>query len=610
MDTQEHDNDIPSLIESELFQKAIRNRQFYLDDLITFPHHELSRPTYFPVSLRPAIDIGYDDVFSCEYLRLMKAELDSLPTLDKDFIERIVVPFYRKYYRNTPPTVCESLERLPYEQTEDDQYEGFGVKSLPLYLQEVNKKPEKILWVYDQCYTSENNLEPIGRSPGWLFPEIVREETMLIGRWRYLSQLQKQTCFDESELKPIPFIEFSTPDIDTLTMLDRCLNAIDKDYDKVPLTRTTETVLRRRAVLHYFIDWLLWSLGHDSQPDFPLEQNYRPETVESSAGIWDGLAHNRLIQVFNPTLLLLFPSPFYLEWLLIRCPDPDDYGVRRSCPDEQTLEEMTAGLQYTHEEDPDLLSLIVDLDCDTGVMLAIASNYSLELMGLTYDPLHGKMALINSYFYIPWNIYPLKHLNRDESWLKRSARKSFSYNYIYNYLLLDEYYDEVSAFGVATTEKRTIESIDSYEIIDLYNSLMPIAIVGSKPLILTSDPVDNFVLTLKEDAERLIIKIPPQIETPKLSLSQHPENLVLKLNPSPPANFVFDDFVLKSHPSVEPIPDVTENIKFVLESQQDEPQIQLPSPSGSNRFLLPPGQASLNLELTFESQEILYDEHE
>lgn len=591
----QYDDEIPSLVESQLFWQAIQVRQEYIKQQIAFPYDVLRGETYFPISIRPMINTGYDDVFSCEYIRLMKCEFKDLPTLDEKFIRHVVIPFYKQYYQNDPfylnkstssksHVVYDFLDRMPSEVTGNHEYDGLAVKSLPLYANDTAKGLDKTLFIPDRFDPSEMNLEPVGRNPGWLFSELIREETLLNGRWRYLGQLHHKQI---PVSNPIPRLNFNSVDVDVLTMLENSLNAIDSGYYQNSNTWADNAVrIRRRASLHYFIDWLLWSLGHDCQPNFPQEKDYAPDIENPKSGVWDGFAHNRLIQIFNPTLLLVFPSPFYMDWLILKCPGPGESSLFIA-PDliDQFLES-----QYSSHCHTDLL---LDLDCGTGAALMLASNHSLELMGLTDNPLKAKMTLINSYFYAPWNIFPLKGIDRGNEWVDASAQKSFALNYSENYWWGEDYTDLEIKHGTEIAEQCFVGMTQTLELSDRYNSLMPVGITETKSPEITLD--DPFVLQLCEverttEIELTESSVPVQIDIcPSIEL----------LNVAPTE--VTIEITLPQEPCIEiqiEIPEIN------LENNPEKKIVELTLPAPQKKpVALPPGNpVEINFEKVAEKQ--------
>ena len=239
-----------------------------------------------------------------------------------------------------------------------------------------------------------NHLLPQSIKAGWLLQPLLLDEVPNNGRWYYWNQARTQGRLPKT---PIPQIHFQDqPHPRSAEHLRYCLHQIDPHWSDNPVSKW-------RAI-HYFFDWLLWSLGHPSVPNLPPDR-------------WDGRVHDRFYQVFDASWLLMRPYDYFGHLL------KQASGSRPTIPKQIP---MTAAKQLAEQLFPNAFTrksdkpkgfqhrcrdyrtqLLIDPETGSGRILLAASNVCLGLIGTNTHPLLSKAALLNCYFYIPWRIFPL-----------------------------------------------------------------------------------------------------------------------------------------------------------------------------------------------------------
>jgi hypothetical protein len=222
---------------------------------------------------------------------------------------------------------------------------------------------------------------------GWLVPYLLEADDTFLGRWDYWAEL----CYD-GELKPeqgaIPPIKFmSHHEPNVWKMLEGCLNAVT--------TYGSWEGWSSSSNFEYFLDWLLFSLGHSGQRELPRE----PMGCEGAA--------LRLYQVFNLAPLLLWPYDYLGEFMAV-----SGFGKAAGFyPTPHSIVELMTRMLFMGET-RDARSLTT-MDCcvGTGRMLLYASNYSLRLFGQDINPICVKVSMINGALYAPWLYRPLRFFN-------------------------------------------------------------------------------------------------------------------------------------------------------------------------------------------------------
>ncbi|MBD1862370.1 MULTISPECIES: hypothetical protein [Trichocoleus] len=228
--------------------------------------------------------------------------------------------------------------------------------------------------------------QPLGTTAGWMLSPMIDDETCILGHWQYWKEIQEAGTLLNTSIPRIVFE--SKPHPKVMGMLHYCLDMI------TPAWRVN-TQQKWNAV-RYLIDWILWSLGHCSVPDFPTD-------------LWDGGVHDRLFQVFDVSYLLLWPYD-HLGALLEELSD-ESYRVPPQISMEVAEREVKSLFPYRNGDYRD--QLLVDPETGTGRILMTASNYSFELLGLNTDALLSKVAIINLYLFAPWGVFPFEFLQHD-----------------------------------------------------------------------------------------------------------------------------------------------------------------------------------------------------
>ena len=220
-------------------------------------------------------------------------------------------------------------------------------------------------------------------APGWLRRRVESQENMLIGRYSYVENTDKAGALLE---EPIPAISWlSKPNEKVQASWRNYLSVINPDWQASPA--------QKWATVDYFVDWLLYGLGHPLVPTRPISPS-------------DDQAHSRLWQVFHPTGAYLFPYD-YLGALLEELSD-EIRPIPRLLPMKKArewAEELFPFKSFDNRAD-----LVVDPQTGAGRLLLAASNYSMNLIGLETDPFLAKIAIINAYLWAPWIVYPWKLL--------------------------------------------------------------------------------------------------------------------------------------------------------------------------------------------------------
>lgn len=233
---------------------------------------------------------------------------------------------------------------------------------------------------------------------GWLLHYCFIHENIWSGRWRYWEETQ---TYGKLLNAPIPQIEWeSEPHRRTIQHLNHCLDTISPTW--------RDTVEEKRRTIDYFFDWLLWGLGHALQPAFPLDH-------------WGGRTHDKLLQVFCPSWLVMAPHD-YFGWLL------EQHAADLDIPPQISMAEALAVVETIFPDGWTQRSngkggfakgrakrdyrrqILVDPETGSGRVLLAGSNYSLVGIGYNTNARLSKAALINAYLFIPWAVYPFPFL--------------------------------------------------------------------------------------------------------------------------------------------------------------------------------------------------------
>ena len=228
---------------------------------------------------------------------------------------------------------------------------------------------------------------------GWMLPTLLHLDDCLCGRWDYWRR-----CCERPGTLPaasIPHLDFlDLPHPATRRMLERSL-------DCIPRHGSWRTWGSWQYVA-YFLDWLLFGLGHKGQSQAPRE----PDGCRG--------ASDRLYQVFALDALLLWPHDYFGSLLaetsygkgqgFYPTPHPIcEFMTRMVCDDKRDMRAET----------------VCDPCVGTGRMLLHASNHSLRLFGMDIDPVLCKATLVNGYCFAPWLVRPIPWLDGDLAALER-----------------------------------------------------------------------------------------------------------------------------------------------------------------------------------------------
>lgn len=206
---------------------------------------------------------------------------------------------------------------------------------------------------------------------GWMLGRILEEDLAFQRRWRHWADLQD--CTDLPRGQDIPYCQFGEPDEGTLERMILCLNFINPGWRDAPL-----------SAIALLFDWLLWSLGHPSVPEFPA-------TLQRSR------AHDLMMQVFSPGRLILYPADYFGALLAI-AQYPEVLSTKAAS---RTMKSIFPGRRNDYRD-----LLLLDPQCSSGAMMLAASNYTYQYQAVTTDPLMAKATILNAYFYVPWCIFP------------------------------------------------------------------------------------------------------------------------------------------------------------------------------------------------------------
>jgi hypothetical protein len=212
---------------------------------------------------------------------------------------------------------------------------------------------------------------------GWLLPYLLGLDEMFIGRWEYWFDAVQ---LDRIPIEPIPYVHFQSgtayPGNAVMKNIDKCI-----DYASCSHSNAVEM----------FVDWILWGF-HYKQVTFP-------NVDEKTDDFW--------YRTFNLGLFFQEPGDYMAE--LAQNHNIGSGSGFFSTPLElsEMMVRMTIGDEPKHFHK---FKSVMDPCCGTGSMLLCASNYSLNLYGNDIHPLLCKMAIVNSYIYMPWVVYRPKNL--------------------------------------------------------------------------------------------------------------------------------------------------------------------------------------------------------
>jgi hypothetical protein len=219
---------------------------------------------------------------------------------------------------------------------------------------------------------------------GWLLPYLLETDDFLWGRWHHWFE----TASAKKVIAQIPQIEWQRNDMG-FKMLNRSLSVITRYGDWRGWNSW--------AAFDYFMDWLLFGLGHKGQTELPEEKDeYRG-------------ACGRLYQVFTLETLLAWPHDYFGDILA-----ENHHGRHLGFfPTPMELCQLMAQMNCGGEDAR--TKSVCDPCVGTGRMLLAASNYSYRLFGADVNPTVIKATLINGFLYAPWLVRPFTFLDAGHS---------------------------------------------------------------------------------------------------------------------------------------------------------------------------------------------------
>ena len=222
----------------------------------------------------------------------------------------------------------------------------------------------------------EKEIKTTRHRKGWLLPYLLKLDYMFFKRWDYWTRI----CIsDKIPEEPIPLIRFRGTNHYHQKLvnknIEKCLNYAN--HTSYPLDA--------------FIDWILW--GFNKGDNFP---EINPKVDD----FW--------YRTFNLGLFYQEPADHWSDIVT------EYMGRHKSLgffPTPANVIQMITQMTFGGEPKPEhKTKSVCDPCCGTGNMLLYASNYSLNLYGNDISNLLTKIALINSYIYMPWIVYRPNHL--------------------------------------------------------------------------------------------------------------------------------------------------------------------------------------------------------
>ena len=216
---------------------------------------------------------------------------------------------------------------------------------------------------------------------GWLLPYLLQGDDITWRRWVYWFELMERGTVGEKAIPEIEFESYAHPQ--TRKMLEQCLNAIP--------SHGAWNTWGGSQYFDYFLDWLLYSLGHHAQKEPPRE----PDTGAS----------DRLYQLFQLTPMQLWPYDYFGDLLA-------EVGFGRAAgfyPTPMTICVLMTRMTADTSRDCRLENFI-DPCIGTGRMALLASNHVLRLFGQDINGTMVKASLVNAAIYAPWMFRPLPFL--------------------------------------------------------------------------------------------------------------------------------------------------------------------------------------------------------
>lgn len=346
---------LPQSSQLQVFQSLITSRQRYIQNLPIQPDR-IGLPLVYPT----IIDLDNEDEAVLTY-----------PTVEAKRQPKRILDLFRQQKAKASFRVPDPrIKRSPNAPAE-----GWGAYHLS------RSGDLEVTYV-----NGDIPFKPLGTEAGWMLNPLIDDETCILGHWQYWKETQEAGRLLNTPIPRIVFESKSHPKV--MGMLHYCLDMITPDW--------RVNAQEKWNAVRYFIDWLLWSLGHCSVPAFPVDQ-------------WDGRVHDRLYQVFDVSYMLLWPYDHF--GALLEELDDELYQIPPQMTMEAAEREVKSLFPYRNGDYRN--QLLVDPETGTGRVLMAASNYSFELLGLNTDPLLSKIAIINLYLYAPWGIFPFEFLQHE-----------------------------------------------------------------------------------------------------------------------------------------------------------------------------------------------------
>lgn len=230
---------------------------------------------------------------------------------------------------------------------------------------------------------------------GWMLPMLLHLDNCIWGRWNYWARCYEAD--DELPPTPIPRLELlSLPHPATRRMLEATLNCIP--------THSSWRTWSGWSYFDFFLDWMLFGLGHKGQPETP-----------QPPGGCNG-ASDRLYQVFCLDAMLLWPHDYFGDLLC-----ESSYGKQQGFyPTPHTICDFMVQMACDGKRDV-RTETVLDPCVGTGRFLLYASNHSLRLYGMDIDATLCKATLVNGYCYVPWLVRPIPWLDPLTAELERTS---------------------------------------------------------------------------------------------------------------------------------------------------------------------------------------------
>jgi len=357
----------------------------------------------------------------------------------------------------TPPS--HSLTRMPGETPHGVSVRHFPLPNSPVPMGQI------VLPI-----GAEDGVNISAHAAGWMLRRVVDEDLAFQRRWKHWADMESVAGLPSGQ--SIPFCQFGEPDPGTLERLQLCLNFIDEDWWRSPQ--------KSRDAVELFFDWLLWSLGHPSVPEFP-------EALRHDR------AHDFMIQVFSPGRLILYPADYF--GALLGLGNYHDLISTKSAA--RLMKSIFPGRRNDYRD-----TLLLDPECGSGAVMLAASNYTYQYQAVTSDRLLAKATILNAYFYVPWCIFPFAWMpTPDPTTTLTTALTLMSHNGIDPH-----YFDQVQLVDghdqylpVALVEPRTVNQLAEWFNQQALSSAQPFELpgvmltermdAGSDPLGLPSSPL-------------------------------------------------------------------------------------------------------------------------